>query len=62
MHLKSKKSRSENFHRIERALENTGFLRAPLARNRNSDRNLLKKGWNFGSERGQEFPSLICCF
>ena len=31
MHLKSKKSRSENFHRIERTLENTGFSRVPLA-------------------------------
>ena len=31
MHLKSKKSRSENFRRIERALENTGFSRVPLA-------------------------------
>ncbi len=30
-HLKSKKSRSENFHEIERALENTGFSRVPLA-------------------------------
>ena len=31
MHLKSKKSRSENFHRIERTLENTGLSRVPLA-------------------------------
>ena len=31
MHLKSKKSRSENFYQIERTLENTGFSRVPLA-------------------------------
>ena len=31
MHLKSKKSRSENFHQIEKTLENTGFSRVPLA-------------------------------
>ena len=29
MHLKSKKSRSENFYRLERTLENTGFSRVP---------------------------------
>ena len=31
IHLKCKKSRSENFCRIERTLENTGFSRIPLA-------------------------------
>ena len=30
MHLKSKKSRSENFYRIERTLENTEFSRVFL--------------------------------
>lgn len=51
MHLKSKKSRSENFRRIERALENTGFSRVPLANDSNFDRNPLR-GCNYGSEGG----------
>ena len=51
MHLKSKKSRSENFCRIERTLENTGFSRAPLAKNRNFDRN-PSRGCNFDLEGG----------
>jgi len=41
MHLKSKKSKRKNFHRIERTLENTGFSRVKLANDPNFDRNQL---------------------
>ena len=31
MHLKSKKSKRKNFHRIEKTLENAGFSRVQLS-------------------------------
>jgi len=49
MHLKSKKSKRKNFHRIERTLENTGFSRVKLAETEGFEPSSLKGHHDFES-------------
>ena len=49
MHLKSKKSKRKNFHRIERTLENTGFSRVQLAETEGFEPSSLKGHHDFES-------------
>ena len=47
MHLKSKKSKRKNFHRIEKTLENNGFSRVKLAETEGFEPSSLKGHHDF---------------
>ena len=49
MHLKSKKSKRKNFHRIEKTLENAGFSRVQLAETEGFEPSSLKGHHDFES-------------
>ena len=59
MHLKSKKSRSENFCRIERTLENTGFSRVQLAETEGFEPSSLRGHHDF---EGRETAKTVLYF